>query len=260
MIDTDMPALIAKALAEIKATIDPARRTEQGDDDGRQYTYASVDDIYAAVQREMAKRGLVLEMLDGGHDRDSIVALGEKVGFWLKLIPTFTLVSFSKGEAEGEAEAAEPPAAPVIARYSNPKAVVHVVAILDGGNSVLAARTNAERTYIRNLLKLPTLGQASAEGEAEAAPAAAPSAAGIGSEASPRTKPRKPVNALQMTPEESEKTRDDYLAHLRECGTPAEVNDAFKKLGPKYGRLQPADAELVRASTRKRENELQVAA
>lgn len=250
-----MPAAIVNAIAEIKREIMPAKRTEQGEDEGRQYSYASVDDIYLAVQREMGKRGLILEMLDGGHDSDSLVAIGDKVGFWLKLIPTFTLLAPQK---EGEAGARLEGAA-IVARYSNPIAVIHAVAILENGNSLLAARTNAERNYLRNLLKLPTIG-AGADGIAEAPPAGATPAAGIGAvEPTERRTPRKPGNPIELSAADSEAERSAYLADLEKCTTAAEVDTLFKKLGSKFARLAPHDQQLIRAKTKQTNERLAAA-
>ncbi len=263
-----LPPEIAKVFSKIMAAIEPAKRTaETQNEDGSKSAYAGVDDIYAALQREMAKAGLVCEMLDGGVDINSIFEIGGgRVGFHLKFIPCWTLVApgakLEPDEAAAEHGAEIDVKSEATDRYENPKAVIHVVVDLAGGSqAMLAARTNAERTYLKNLFKITSApGAATAEGEKPAPQAAPPSAAEIDDEPSRMTprKPRRPQYPLMMSKDESESTRAAFLDSLTACGSSVEIDTLFKRLD--FGRLQAIDQGLVKAAMAKRENELTAAA
>lgn len=242
-----MPPEIAATIAEIMTKIKPAMRTEQGQEDGRNYTYASVDDVFAALQKIMGESGLIFEMLDGGSDNgehQAIVQLGDRVGFHMRLIPTFTLVGEEIDEDGNAINAHE------VARYSNPRAVVHAIAIIDGGNSVLGQRTLAERVYLRNLFKLPTIAQPDAAEETSGHSAAgigAPRPDAVESSNGSAKEPRRPRNPLMLDIDKSATERTRILDEIKAAESASSIDDAFKRNQVIYAKLQPHDQQLIKA-------------
>lgn len=259
--DNLMPAEIAKVIAKIMREIEPAKRTEQGAEGDRKFNYASADDIYAAVQRRMGAEGLILEMLDDGFAE--FVQLRDGPGLHIKLIPTFTLVrpvTIEDGEDGTKIEADE------VIRYSNSAALLHIVVPIESGNSTAAGRTTAEKTYLRNLLKLPTV--ATAPGDVvDGQPIAAPSAAGIGRPApheipiedegdGTARAPRRAANPLMLSPSASATERLTMTAAIGECATLAACDSWFKKNAVAWAKLKAADQVAVREALESRKAEL----
>lgn len=229
--DKYMPAAIIRAVLEIKKTIDPAKRGEQGQDGERSYSYAGVDDIFAALQRPMAERGLILEMVAGPmfNSTNEAVAID------------FQPVIYC-----------DSPDGLVI--YDNPRAVMHMLGEFTGNNTCAALRTLAEKTFLRALFKLPTAAPERSDAPREATPPHE------GGESSPGGEGRKlrVLNPLTMDAETSATERAVIIRAMEEAFAveqeksqdPADriaaAESTFRKHQSTWARLIAKDQQAVK--------------
>lgn len=245
---TKMPAAIIRALIKVKQEIGPAAQTGRDADDGREFSYASADDIFAAVQGPLARAGFLIEMLDDGMAFEP-VASGETVFnvVHMKFIPVIHYV--------GEGDATDP------ISYENPRARVHMVGPYEGMKTCASLRTMAEKTFLRNLLKLPTTPQERQDEDTSASRAAEMSkgyAASITDAEAPQAGKAKAPYIFDTA--ESAATRDAIIGELEEAvkvgkdnaARIASLSNAFKKRQADFPRLTNPD----QAKVKKRNTEL----
>lgn len=242
-----MPAEIGCALVRVMKALKPAERSAHETEGERNFTYSTADDIFAAVQKNLADEGLLLEMLEaeGGFELVQLPA-GEdgaaRIGVQMKFVPVWNWFGGDEPKAVS---------------YENPRAVIPMIGPYEGMKTCAALRTMAEKTYLRALLKLPTAPGEQAPGtpgEAETSPvytrdeAQAPGGKGI--------KPAKVKEPFKLTKQDSEEMRDELIALLQKTadeatGDAAEriqaVDSAFRKNQVRWGRLALPDQQMVKA-------------
>jgi len=263
-----LPTSIAKAFAEVMKDIEPAKRTaEAKNEDGTTSTYSGVDDVYAVLRNAMAKKGLICEMMSGGADVNSIFEIGGgRVGFWLKLIPCWTLVvqgSELTPDTEAAAHGAEDAStkSEMTERYYNEAGEIDIIVDLSGGSqAMLAARTNGQRTYLKNLFLLNSApGAQAAEGEKTEPQARADPDEASPISVSPRV-PRKPANSIMFNANDSAALSATMIEEIYACKTLAECDAWFKHRSREYARLKAVDQPVVKDALETRKNALGPAA
>lgn len=230
--DPVMPEPIAAIIAEIAATIEAAHATATETEGERTYTYASADDVFAAIQRPMSEKGLVCYLLDGGFE---ILTTESGVVLHATFVPVLQIpgCSFEDGRAQ-----------------------LHMVAPLEGLNTSAAMRTLAEKTYLRNLFKLPSLKPEQPE-QQSAGPSAAESVPGSSAAESSLKRPRALKNPIGLSKDDSEKERARIIEEMNAAENVAELSNAFRKNQEIYPRLKQVDSQLVRATYNKLERQLE---
>lgn len=244
---TTMPAAIIRALIKVKQEIGPAKQTAHDDDDGRPFSYASADDIFAAVQGPLAKAGFLIEMLDDGMEFTP-VASGETVlnVVHMKFIPVIHFV----GEPDGTTTGPDP------ISYENPRARIHMIGPYEGMKTCASLRTMAEKTYLRNLLKLPTTPQEKQDEETSISRAAELSQ-GYASTLTEAEAPQargKTKEPFTLAPAESAALRDAIMDEMEEASKAGKdaaarvsgVNNAFKKRQSDWTKLTNPDQSKVK--------------
>lgn len=235
--DKYMPAAIIRAVLEIKKTIEPAKRGEQGQDGERSYSFAGVDDIFQAMQRPMAEHGLIVEMVDAG-EFDVIDAPGNRAGVKIAFQPVVYLQTDTDFHI-----------------YDNPRSILRMFGEWTGNNTCASLRTLAEKTFLRALFKLPAAPQERTDAPSQA------SASHEGASASPGGEGRKLrsfLNPLTMDAEESATERAVIIRAMQDAYAEeqdksqdaadwmAAVNSTFKKHQAKWARLTPKDQQAVK--------------
>jgi hypothetical protein len=244
---TRMPAEIGRALVAVKAALDHAQRSGSDSDDDRQFSYATADDIFAAVQKKLAEQGLLLEMLDEGFD--FIELAGEdgttRPAIHMRFLPVWNWF--------GRPDAAEMPE-PVV--YENARNVQHMVGPYEGMKTCAGLRTTAEKTYLRTLLKLPTSGGErpgdAPEGETEYT-AHHVAAGGGGTKASVTPKPVA-KSPFAFDKQASAEKREEIVAAMKEAADTtgdhsakvAAVNSVFRKQQTTWAKLAKPDQAVVK--------------
>ena len=234
-----MPRALVDAIAEIKMKIEPATQTgeisEGEGDQQRHRSYATPDDIFGALQREMGERCMVCEMISLNR------AVNEVNGMVL------IEIDFAPRWYIGDIV------------YTADDSPIVMVSWLEGMNTAAAMRTLAEKTYLRNLFKIPTVkaGGAADSPESHARPVPPPSAA----ESAESPSGIKPLairrkNPLQLGKDDSEALRASMVAAFDACEAIPALEDAFKGWQEDFTRLQPKDSQFVRASYARREGEI----
>ena len=239
-----MPGELVSIVSTIKNELEPAKQSAtitEGDGEGAKViSYSSADDIFEAIRKKMAENKLICELLDGGFEINTLDGGGVLIN--AKFIPVLSTPSLV---------------------YDDERNAVHMVAMLESMNTAAAIRTLAEKTYLRNLFKLP-----SAKGEAEQS-AARPSAQAPAHEEEEtagreRMKaPRAVRNPLMLAKDASEKLRDEHLRRLTDITSNtsgedviAQIDDLWKQISPEWAKLQAYDKQLVKvAITKARETQ-----
>jgi hypothetical protein len=241
-----MPPEIGRALLEVKAAIAAAGRTGHDADGEREFTYSTVDDIFAATQKLLASKGLLLEMLREGKMEFHTLPPAEiggpdRVAIEMHFLPVWNWFG----------TAGEPPAA-ISVVYANPRAVIEIVGPYEGTKTTSAFRSTATKSYLRDLLKLPTAGGERPEGAEEGEPSQARDA-GPGNK-SAGVKPARLTNPLLLDTEDSATKRDDLIASLRTAAASKDgdgaakigaVDSAFRRSQVDWAKLKPADQKAV---------------
>lgn len=227
-----MPPEIATAICSIMKKALTANRGEKDTNgDGRPYSWASVDDIFEAVNGEMAEAGLISEMI--------VTAPPE----WISMFDY--------------AQGCERPALSIMfrfqitnkdgIRYADPGNLWPVIAWFEGMTTTAAARSLAHKQALRDLFKIKTVADATLE---------TPDSTNQQPTASATTQSRgnskKPVNPLALGPEDSAAKADEIITKLRKAAgkkTGDEranaVRDAFRANAGGIGRLTPEDSDRV---------------
>ncbi len=263
-----MPTGIAKAIAKIMKEITPAKRTGEATENGETYTYASADDVFAALGKAMGGAGLLFEFLDASG-AEPVITIGDKIGFHLRLVPCWTLVSKVAIDDEEEDEAGKvvvtKAEAEATERFINNAGVVHAVALIEGNNSVTATRTTAEKAYLRNYFKLSSEaapGQATGDGEENRAPSAAGIGRAPGRDPAPKVgrQPRAIAHPYALSPEESGVECARIVGLIEAAQMPDTVQNIFRENMVKYGKLQAADQAKVKRAMEERAEALGIPA
>jgi hypothetical protein len=235
-----LPREIVQAVIEIKKTIDPAKRGEQGQDGERTFAYAGVDDIFAALQRPMAEHGMLVEVVDAeGFD---VIDASDKIGIKIAFQPVIYL---------------QTPDNLVI--YDNPRAIMRMFGEWTGNNTCASLRTLAEKTFLRALFKLPAAPAERPDAPSEANPRPHEGSAGaeLGGEG---RKLRSVLNPLTLPAEESATQRAKIIAAMESAYAMAQddsqdgadhigaIDSAFKRHQSTWARLTTKDQELVKAA------------
>lgn len=225
-----MPASIAGAICAIMAKVDPARRGEHIEEGERQASYAGVDDVFQALQRHMAEAELICEFLTFKPMEWQAIQQGEQT---LTALQMAFQVVLRCGEDV----------------YANPNNIIEVAGIFEGQQTCNALRTSAERVYLRNLFKLPSIGA-----ETPQAAQLQPGAPSAAKSAPEPMRGKKINNPIALSDDESAVEADKIIIAMTEAANRgddiaqavAEIGNAFKKTGGIFGRLQPADQSRIK--------------
>jgi len=131
---TPIPASIVKAICTIKARLEAVKKTQRNQHGG--YSFASTDDIYAALARKMGEVGLIVLT---NEDASEVVRVEKdgKISQWLKATYSFVLAT-------------------VDGTWSDPRARRTLYIQITGPQTFQAAQSYAEKSYLRSVFKLPT--------------------------------------------------------------------------------------------------------
>lgn len=244
----DMPKELVEMIAEIKGELEPARQSaEVTDGEGesaRIIHYSSTDDIFEAIRKAMARKKLICWLEDDGFQVSELEASGEILiqARFIPILQTPDLV------------------------YSSPRQRFHMVTKLESMNTSAGIRTLAEKTFLRNLFKLPSTKEAPER--ANSAPFPRPesveSDSADSSDGAGLAKPRKFKNPLIFPQAESEEIRNKHLEGLKEKIGEARqsekpiavIEDYFKAISPEWAKLKPHDKQLVKVAVTKAKSDV----
>lgn len=142
---TPIPASIVKAVCAVQAGMQAVKKSQQNRHGG--YSYASADDIYAALTLKMADAGLLSLCLEEHEPeikeviKDSIdKASGEKISSrqqWMKVSFTFVLATEED-------------------TWTDPRARRTLIIQITGPQTFQAAQSYAEKSWLRSTFKIAT--------------------------------------------------------------------------------------------------------
>lgn len=130
-----IPPSIVQAICRIKASMEAVKKSGKNAHGG--YSFASTDDIYAALTRKMGEVGLILMSLEDECDIKRFEGKDGKTSQWVHLIFSFVLAT------EG-------------ATWTDKRARRTIYVQVTGPQTFQAAQSYAEKAYLRALFKLPT--------------------------------------------------------------------------------------------------------
>lgn len=129
-----IPGSIVKAICAIQSSLDAVKKSQRNAHGG--YSFASTDDIYAALTRKMGEVGLTIVGLETGHEVVRVEKDG-KVSQWLKAEYAFVLATETD-------------------TWSHRDARRSLYIQITGPQTHQAAQSYAEKAFLRSLFKLPT--------------------------------------------------------------------------------------------------------
>lgn len=137
-VDT-IPGSIVKAICEIKQTLHAVAKSNKNSHGG--YSFASTDDIYAALTKKMGEVGLLIMPLEVSTEVKRVETTDKdgkpKIAQWLNVVYQFVLATAD-------------------ATWSEPNSKRTLFIQITGPQSFQAAASFAEKAYLRSLFKLPT--------------------------------------------------------------------------------------------------------
>jgi hypothetical protein len=225
----DMPVEIQEAISEVQKHIEVVAKSDNNE--FAKYKYASADAIYGQITNKLGAVGLVIAPYLLAQVELKKVETTDKHGNlqvkqWCSCRFGFALAAKGKTYAPPQFEE------PVFAEYLGPQ-------------TLQAAKSYAQKSFLRGLFKIPTgevdLDQYVEGSEDDAdAPRGKPTAKGKAK--------AKPVEMLSA--EDSAKERDAILKALKDAKTfgPTEQDDFSAKYGATTQRMTEKDAEDVRAA------------
>lgn len=129
-----IPGSIVKAICAIQTSLEAVKKSQRNAHGG--YSFASTDDIYAALTRKMGEVGLTIVGLETGHEVVRVEKEG-KVSQWLKAEYAFVLATETD-------------------TWSHKDARRSLYIQITGPQTHQAAQSYAEKAFLRSLFKLPT--------------------------------------------------------------------------------------------------------
>ena len=233
---------IATIVCAIMEAANPAARSETIKDEKGEtrFAYASVDDIFEAVQTEMGHQGLISEMILAGPP--------EFISLWdnecQKERPALSMMfRFQLTTKSG-------------ARYADPDNLWPIVAWFEGTKTTTSARSTAHKHALRDLFKIrttdPSVAEAVSTVRAEAVANTFKSTPEPNGGTTVKKRGRPPKNPLMMNEEESEIARVAILSQLSiaaacQNGDTAAtaLKDTYRSNGATIARLRPEDSAAV---------------
>lgn len=135
----DIHSSIVKAICEIKTTLHAVSKSNRNQHGG--YSFASTDDIYAALTKKMGEVGLLIMPLEVSTEIKRIDTVDKdgkpKIAQWLNVVYQFVLATQE-------------------ATWSDPHSRRTLYIQVTGPQTFQAAASFAEKAYLRSLFKLPT--------------------------------------------------------------------------------------------------------